>query len=329
MTGAIRGLALVAAGVALSGCPGGEAEKPPPAPSVPGVHAQRFPAPGPRTLAELRRGLGPGPRMVSAVSVLEPGRDRVGFALFDRTRRQIGGAPAALYVARDDSSPAHGPFEARYRSLDVKPRFRSRTVAGDPDSAHAIYVAAASFPKPGRYQVLGVTRLDQRLVGGSPVTVVVRTRWRLPNVGDPAPRVHTPVRWRNGRNLADIDTRKPPDSMHDVDLARVLGRRPVMLLFASPGLCRSRTCGPVVDVLEQLKAEHPRDAAFVHVEIFNHNDPNAGSRPQVRAYGLPTQPWLFAIDRHGRVAARIEGAFGLNEAAAALHAAEGGAPRPK
>jgi hypothetical protein len=109
--------------------------------------------------------------------------------------------------------------------------------------------------------------------------------------------------------------------MHGVDLADVLGKRPVMLLFASPGRCQSHTCGPVTDVMEQLKAEHGDEAAFVQVEIFNHNKPQAGERPQVRAYGLPSQPWLFAIDRRGRVAARIEGAFSLGEAAAALRAA--------
>ena len=30
-------------------------------------------------------------------------------------------------------------------------------------------------------------------------------------------------------------------------------------------------------------------------------------RPQARAFRLRTQPWVFAIDRTGRVAARIEG----------------------
>jgi hypothetical protein len=43
----------------------------------------------------------------------------------------------------------------------------------------------------------------------------------------------------------------------------------------------------------------------------------------VRAYGLPSEPWLFAIDRSGRVKARIEGAFSLDEARRALDAAVG------
>src|SRR5919202_4658462 len=94
-----------------------------------------------------------------------------------------------------------------------------------------------------------------------------------------------------------------------------------MLLFACPGLCPSRICGPVADIVEELKSEHPADAEFIHMEVWRENRPEAGLRSQVRAYALPTEPWLFAIDRHGRVAARIEGAFSHAEAERALRAA--------
>jgi hypothetical protein len=316
---------VVAAGAALAACGGTGVERPTPPPAGSIGNSQPFPPAGSKTLSQLRRGLGPGPQMASSVSVLEPGHDRVAFALFDRTRRQIGGTPAALYVARADGSQVHGPFPASYQPLTVDPRFRSRTVAGDADSAQSIYVASAAFPKPGRYRVLGVAQLDQRVVGGSPVTVWVHRHAGPPAVGQMAPRVHTPTRASVRGNVAAIDTRHPPGTMHELDLADVLGKRPVMLLFASPGMCRSHTCAPVVDVMEQLKAEHGDEAAFVKVEIFNHNRPQDGERPQVRAYGLPSQPWLFAIDRRGRVAARIEGAFGLHEATTALRAAVAGA----
>ena len=36
------------------------------------------------------------------------------------------------------------------------------------------------------------------------------------------------------------------------------------------------------------------------MEIYNDNDPSKGVRPQVRAFHLPSEPWLFTIDRHGR-----------------------------
>ena len=35
------------------------------------------------------------------------------------------------------------------------------------------------------------------------------------------------------------------------------------------------------------------------MEIYNDNDPSKGVRPQVRAFHLPSEPWLFAINREG------------------------------
>ena len=313
--------ALVVAGLALVACGGGGG-------GDDGEMAEGYRAPqafpkSQGTLAELRRGLGPGPLMATSVSVLQPGRNRFAFALFDRTRRQIADTPAAVYVAPAGGGAVEGPFPARYQSLEVPARHRSDTVERDDDAARSIYVADVPFRAEGEYEVLGVTRLDRRVVGGTPVKVTVARPTMPPAVGQRVPRVHTPT-GREVASASEIDTREPPSSMHEHDLADVLGRRPVMLLFATPRLCRSRVCGPVVDVLEQVKAEHGDEAAFIHMEVWNRNDRDAGRRPQVRAFGLPSEPWLFAIDRRGRVAERIEGAFGVDDAEAALRKAVGG-----
>ena len=318
--------AVLLAGLALASCGGGGGDEDSGEVATEGTVGgeQPFPSPESKSLAELRRGLGPGPRMVQSVSVLEPGSNRFAFALFDRTRRQISDTPAAVYVAPEDGGPVSGPYPARYRSLQVAAGRRSRTVEHDADAAQAIYVANVPFRRPGRYQVLGVAQLDQRVVGGDPVSVSVGRAKRPPAVGEAAPRVHTPTADDVGGDLSEIDTRDPPSSLHEDDLADVLGRRPVMLLFATPRLCQSRICGPVVDILEELKADHADDAAFIHMEIWRDNRTDAGYRPQVNAYGLPTEPWLFAIDARGRVTARIEGAFSLDEARDALRKALGG-----
>jgi hypothetical protein len=90
-----------------------------------------------------------------------------------------------------------------------------------------------------------------------------------------------------------------------------------MLLFATPRFCQSRVCGPVVDVAEQVKSEYGDEAAFIHMEIFKDDEPGK-VRPQVRAFNLPSEPWLFAIDRQGRVSSTIEGAFGVAGMTAAV-----------
>ena len=40
------------------------------------------------------------------------------------------------------------------------------------------------------------------------------------------------------------------------------------------------------------------------------------------AYHLETEPWAFAIDRHGKIVARLEGAFSKSELENALKLAE-------
>jgi hypothetical protein len=42
------------------------------------------------------------------------------------------------------------------------------------------------------------------------------------------------------------------------DLADVLGKRPVVITFATPLLCQSRVCGPTVDIVEQARQARPR-----------------------------------------------------------------------
>jgi hypothetical protein len=57
------------------------------------------------------------------------------------------------------------------------------------------------------------------------------------------------------------------------------------------------------------------------MEIYNNNQLNDGYRPQFMAYHLPTEPWLFTIDRNGKIASRIEGAYSASELEKAVDAA--------
>jgi len=102
----------------------------------------------------------------------------------------------------------------------------------------------------------------------------------------------------------------------------VIGRKPVVLLFATPSFCESRLCGPVVDIAEQVREETGDGVAFIHQEVFNENDPSKGVRPELRAFNLETEPWLFVFDAEGKVSSRFEGAFSAKELRAAVREAE-------
>src|SRR3954462_9259012 len=87
-------------------------------PKVPSV--TQFPKVRGRTMNELAANLQGGPVLAPSESLLVPGKQRFGFGLFDRSRKQITDAPGALYFARGENSRAYGPYVARWESLSVK-----------------------------------------------------------------------------------------------------------------------------------------------------------------------------------------------------------------
>ena len=222
-----------------------------------------------------------GPELAPAAGVLEPGRNRFPFALFDRGNRQIGGLEVRLYVSRGLDETARGPYVARYHPIEVKPQFRSQNSVEDPDSARSIYVAETPFPSAR--QLRGDRgREAERQAGRGPHAGDGRATATCPGRGTVRSGC-TLRRWhRSGGDVDKIETRVPPDTMHDVDLADALDRnRPIVLLFATPALCESRICGPVTDVTEQVKSEFDGDAEFIHMEIYNDNDLKKGAAAAV------------------------------------------------
>jgi hypothetical protein len=276
-----------------------------------------FPATRGRTLRQLANSLYcGGPQVALATTDYTPGRNRVAFGLIENDGTLIYGN-TAVYVARNEHGKAVGPFLAPADSLEVRPAFRSQTAAGD--DVKAVYHADVNLPGPGRWLLLTVTRSGEELLGGA-AAVTVRRHSPAPAVGEMAPRIHTPTVASVGGDVSKIDTRVPPDRLHD-DLAEVIGTRPVALLFATPALCRSRVCGPVADEAVQLATAYGDRVAFIHNEVYVDNDPSKGLRPQLRAFGLTSEPWLFVIGRDGRIVARLEGAFGIDEFRAAIQKA--------
>ena len=255
-----------------------------------------------------------GPVVSPAVQVFHKGeKNRFGFGVFTTGGEQITDAEVAIYFAHGPSGETKGPFPARVESLETDPAYESKTTADDPDAAHVVYVTEVDFDKNGEWRIGALTRDGDSLQASVVPSAVVGRFADIPRPGDKAPRVNTPTADEVGGDLAEIDTRDPPDTMHEHDLADALGKEPVVLLFATPQLCQSRVCGPVVDVAEQVKAEYGDDAAFIHMEIYEDNLIDKGLRPQVKASGFPTEPWLFVIDEEGRIRISIEGAFSADE----------------
>lgn len=319
----------------LAACGSAGSKDDPGAVGEPAPPAANFPSPKGKSLLDLKAGLGAGPVLAPTVQQLDPGKQRYGFALFTTDRKQISGIPVALYVERSGTRRVLGPFPARDEALTVAPPYRSETVAKDPQAAKSLYVSQIKVPKAGDYAVMGVAKMDGRLVASDPIGARVLAKDPVPNVGEKAPVIDTPTVKSAGGNVGSIDTRQPPSDMHGASFKDVVGKKPVILLFATPALCQSRVCGPVVDIAAELKNQSKGQAEFIHMEIYRNNTIAPGClegtrpeaeclRPQVLAYRLQTEPWAFAIDRKGRIAARLEGAYSKAELDGALKAAVGG-----
>ncbi len=336
---------LLLAGGALAGCGGGGGSTtsgragettvesaPPPAKSS-------FPQVGGKTLRQVIKSAegGPAQQVVSPQAmVFYPGVNRYPFEVFERRdRKPVSDAEVALYYARVPQvrpgaksksgnkgqiakaqakaldQPAVGPFPARIESLATKPRFRSKSTADDPEAPDVIYSAQVPFPKAGEWAMAAIVREEGETRGTVLPGVVVGEFKRVPRPGERPPAIHTPTAQDVGGDLSKITTRMPPDDLNSVDFAEALGKEPIVLLFATPQFCQSRVCGSVVDVAEQAEHEYGEKAAFIHMEIYNHNDPADFTLPQVRRFHLPSEPWLFTINRQGDVSAAVEGGFGL------------------
>jgi hypothetical protein len=345
---ALAALACVVIGASLlAGCGGSDSSTGSTsgsAQSRPAPPKSAFPSAKGKTLAQVLESeeAKPSELVVSpAAQVFNKGENRYPFGVFERDRTQVPNAEVALYFAkmppvkgkgstaeqsagagtltpkeaeeRALNQPAVGPFPASIESMQTKPAFRAQTTSSDPDAAAAVYSTQVDFPSEGEWRIAALVKEGDKFTTALLPSAVVGAFSKVPQVGQKAPLIHTPTPADVGGDLSKITTRIPPDTQNAVDYADVLGKEPIVLLFATPQFCQSRVCGPVVDVAEQVKQLYGDKAAFIHMEIYNDNDPSKHPRPQVRAFHLPSEPWLFAIGRNGRIEAVIEGAFGVEE----------------
>jgi hypothetical protein len=247
-----------------------------------------------------------------ATSVFTVGKDRLAFGMIDDQGQFVYG-PTAVYMAPTPDKPAQGPFLAPADVLITEGRYRSQQAAEESDPFAAVYQANVDFTQKGSWAVLAVTQTGDTFVA-APTRVEVTTKKddQIPDVGEAAPKVATDTLASVGGDEELLDTRTPPSDMHEHSFDKVVGKKPVALLFSTPQLCQSRVCGPVTDIALQMKSKYGDDFEFIHQEVYVDNVPKAGLRPPLKAFRLRTEPWLFVVGKDGKVTARLEGSFGLN-----------------
>lgn len=186
------------------------------------------------------------------------------------------------------------------------------------------YAASVSFDLPGQWGVeINGTLNGQPLPTLSPA-FIVQERSRTVAVGQPAPRsVQSTLRDVN--DISEVSTAHQPNpDMYKMTIAEaVTSGKATVIVFATPGFCMSRICGPAAGVVDQLYERHKGQVNFIHVEPYDLKRARSGQGLKVlpwieQEWGLPTEPWVFVVDRDGNIADKFEGVVTFREVETAL-----------
>lgn len=147
-----------------------------------------------------------------------------------------------------------------------------------------------------------------------------------PSIGEAAPS-SVQKTLRDGIALSDLDTSsEPQQALHQMTIAEAVRSGKVSVIaFATPAFCQTRFCGPVVEsVVVPAWQRYGEQVNVLHVEPFDVPAARKGSlkpEPVTAEWGLQTEPWIFVLNRDGKVAAKFEGVVGLDELTEAIEAA--------
>jgi hypothetical protein len=265
------------------------------------------------TIEALWKESGESVALVPGTSDYSPGTVRVSFLVVDSQARVIAPPRADVWVARAMDAKPFAHTVARRERVGVP---------GIPEvgAPNVIYVARVRVPKPGTYYLLA--RPKGRVRIGAIQSLLVKSRSDSPEVGDRAPASRTPTIASGGGNLARLTTRVPPDrALLRYSVAESLAAHtPFVVTFATPRLCQSRICGPVVDVVDYVRRRSGgTPIRFIHVEVYRGNNPRNGWNRWMREWHLPTEPWTFLIARDGRVKTKFEAAVSAQELETAVN----------
>jgi len=197
----------------------------------------------------------------------------------------------------------------------------------------AIYTAYADFPHAGDWGIEVTAHAAGVRDRTARVTFSVRGTTLTPAIGADAPPSDT-LTASDPASVAVISTDEHPDpAFYTLSVKDAIGAgKPFVLIFATPLFCVSRTCGPALDLVKQVAPAYIGRVNFIHVEPYvlevvdgrTQQVVDALGHPQpVRAvleWGLPTEPYVFIVDAHGKVAAKFEGMAFPDELTAALDA---------
>ena len=242
---------------------------------------------------------------VMAGSMFQTGIDeRITFALFE-------GVPASLVGADTVVKVAFQKPGTRVLTDTVVAERKSEGIADRP-----YYVVHHNFDVAGDWGLQA--QVDGKRPGNAVITINDPSKVAWPTPGKPLPKVPSPTA-ANPLGVNPICTRSPsPCPWHDHSVDTLVGNgRPSIVLLATPALCKSATCGPVLDILLNEASSIGTKANLAHVEVYKDTTGNELS-PAFAAFQTESEPVCYFLDKNGVVVNRFNGPFDSTEARAAI-----------
>jgi hypothetical protein len=238
--------------------------------------------------------------VMSSDLYVSPSPQRLAFIALTQKHAYASGAAATVAI-----EPPHGTRGAATNARLYR--------TGLPKN-RGVYVVEPTLGTAGIYTAF-VTISGQKIE----LPFQVNAKATAPTVGTAAPHAASPTKAKP-LGVHPLCTRSPQCPLHEKSLGDVIGKgRPVAVMFATPALCQSAYCGPVLDTMLPFATQYRDTIDFVHIEIYRDLS-GTNVSPTVDAWHLASEPWLFTIDGSGTIVGRLDGAFGSEEIDAHLKA---------
>jgi hypothetical protein len=262
---------------------------------------------------------GPEPRLDVVLESTQhwPGTNDVLLSVFDESGRSLAeeGLPVELEFV--------GPHGSRLRARPAIERFATY--------GRWLYRARAPLPEIGRWGVDVSADIDGVAQVGS-ATVEVSPDVGTPALGSSVPGGDTPT-MRDARSLMHhiSSDPEPLTAFYTWSLDEALAhQQPTVFVLDSYAFRPNAACGGALGILHEVFIDYP-GLTVIHAEPWNMTHGSEGGMLQLdppggpavlteyaRAWGIDEPPWVFVIDRDGRLHAKFSGIIGSDELRAAI-----------
>lgn len=187
-----------------------------------------------------------------------------------------------------------------------------------------LYVAYPELDRAGAWSVEVAIPQDDGDPQTSRIRLEVLEEGTTPSIGSQAMATNN-LTIGDVNDLEKLTSDVDPDpDLYQMTIAQALAtEKPLVVMFGTPGYCKTAVCAPNMQVLKSLKDTFRAKINFIHVEVYPYPFDTAFEEQRfvsaMQEWNLTTEPWTFLIDSEGMIRAKYEGGLTFDEMEPMLH----------